>query len=299
MPIYMPDNNPGSHAGLPAPAVKQHHSSIAKAYAAAGLTYPNVHMALAEKIHALPTVDQVAAQVAREAYTPAAVKDPEKFLKAAIANIREAQAATALKEAYRRAETQAGIVALSTAIDQARDDLDEKVSTDIDMLIEEAAHLDRDTPLDVEKALARDAGQSLTRVRNALLGLARWASIHGIPTDDRVPRELRRLLPVIDLPETVVEVCERGTLSTEAKVVNRADLAPTYLVRNTLGPDAKKDIDTVLVKVAQGQYPGVTLSLATVDGLRERHARARRAWERTFVDNADAQPRGSVAAGTR
>src|SRR5699024_9197896 len=170
-------------------------------YSMLGLRQPTTYKDTRDLILAAPSADDVALRLAYAAYE---TENPKKLVNDAVKELQAAQAAEALKDAFLRAERTAANTTIGNLVTQGVEDARDGFEKDTRALIEAAAHLDPDHPLDAEAAVARDAGVHLTTARGVLARLGVYASIHmHAGANTGAPSNLCKLLPILSLPEIV------------------------------------------------------------------------------------------------
>ena len=259
--------------------INQHRKAIAAAYQAAGKTMTDTGERIRELITGAPNVTETANRLAREAYE---ADDPDAFYTAAIKEINEARAATELKESYLRAANAAAQTKLARTINEAVKETSPAFNRTTKTLTTAAHKLDPIQPLEPETAIALDAGEALTTARQALKQLGAFASIHSHYPNALDQRALRDVLPIIDIPTPAVELVFR-TVGAVVQTANEDELRDTRMIRK-LHDNLKSSTDSTLISIARGDYPGVTLSLATVEEHKERLEKASSAFQRRTVE---------------
>lgn len=259
--------------------VNQHRKSIAAAYRAAGKTMPDAGERIRELITGAPNVTETANRLAREACE---ADDPDSFYAAAIRAINEARAATELKETFIRSANAAAQSRLTRDINEAVKETSPAFNRTAKALAAAARKLDHVQPLEAETAVALDAGEALTAARAALKQLGVFASVHSHRPNALDQRALRDVLPIIDIPTPTVEEVYR-TVGTVAQTANEDELRDTRMIRR-LHENLRVDADSTLISIARGDYPGVSLNLATTDEHKERLEKASSAFQRRTIE---------------
>ena len=228
-------------------------------YSMLGLKQPTTYQDTRDLVLAAPSADDVALRLAYAAYETDA---PKKLVADAIKELQAAQAAEALKDAFLKAERTAATTTIGALVDQGVGDAREAFGKDVQALVEAAAHLDPDHPLDAEAAVARDAGVHLTTARGVLARLGTYASIHNhVGANTGAPANLCKLLPILSLPEIVQQEVYR-TVTESTRTANPDDVQGTLTVRQ-LGRDAQSNIDDTIIGIGRGDYEGVSFRLGT------------------------------------
>ena len=228
-------------------------------YAMLGLRQPTTYKDTRDLVLAAPSADDVALRLAYAAYE---AENPKKLVADAVKELQAAQAAEALKDAFLKAERTAATTTIRALVDQGVEDAREAFEKDVQALVEAAAHLDPDRPLDAEAAVARDAGVHLTTARGVLARLGTYASIHmHVGANTGAPANLCKLLPILGLPDVVQEQVFRA-VTESTRTANASDIQGTLTVRE-LGRDAQHNIDDTIVGIARGDYEGVEFRLGT------------------------------------
>lgn len=270
---------------------ERQHQAIALAYRAAGVTPPNARTEALAAIENEPGADAVALQLARDAHT---ATDAQTFLEDALAAVARAQAADALRAALNRAEIIVRRETVRASIDQAATDLAPRFAEIAKSLTAAAKQLDRQRPLDLDNAVRDDSTKALKAAQAAITALGPFAGVYVTKPSAHVPPALNAVLPVVDLPDCVIEA-RVDSMATNPRTVNAADLAGTRAVR-AFARALEQDTDTALVAVAQGAFEGVTISLATgMADLDRRLANAARAHKRRMSTDEEARRRVVVA----
>ena len=228
-------------------------------YSMLGLKQPTTYRDTRDLILEAPSADDVALRLAYAAYE---TNDPKKLVADAVKEIQAAHAAEALKDAFLKAERTAATTTIRALVDQGVEDAREAFGKDVQALVEAAAHLDPDHPLDAEAAVARDAGVHLTTARGVLARLGTYASIHThAGANTGAPSNLCKLLPILSLPEVVQQQVYRSVTESVTSA-NPNDIQGTLTIRR-LGRDAQHGIDNAIIAIARGDYEGVTFRLGT------------------------------------
>ena len=228
-------------------------------YSMLGLKQPTTYKDTRDLILAAPSADDVALRLAYAAYE---ADNPKKLVNDAIKELQAAQAAEALKDAFLRAERTAANTTVGNLVDQGVEDAREAFEKDAQALVEAAAHLDPDHPLDAEAAVSLDAGVHLTTARGVLARLGTYASIHmHAGANTGAPSNLCKLLPILSLPEVVQQEVYR-TVTESVTSANPNDIQGTLTVRQ-LGRDAQSNIDDTIIGIGRGDYEGVSFRLGT------------------------------------
>lgn len=259
--------------------INQHRKSIAAAYRAAGKTMPDAGERIRELIAGAPSVTETANRLAREAYE---ADDPDSFFAAAIRAINEARAATELREAYVRSANAAAQARLSGDINEAVKETSPAFNRVVKTLATAARKLDPIEPLEAESAVALDCGEALTAARQALKQLGVFAGVHAHHPHALDQRALRDVLPIIDIPTPTVEERFR-TVGAVAQTANEDELRDTRMLRQ-LHENLKSNTDSTLISIARGDYPGVSLHLATTEEHKERLGKASSAFQRRTIE---------------
>ena len=228
-------------------------------YSMLGIPQPTTYKTTRDLILAAPSANDVALRLAYAAYE---TDNPKKLVADAVKELQAAQAAEALKDAFLRAERTAANTTIGNLVTQGVNDAREGFEKDTQALIEAAAHLDPDHPLDAETAVARDAGVHLTTARGVLARLGVYASIHThAGANTGAPANLTHILPIISLPEIVKEQVYRSPAAHD-RTANPNDTQGTFTVRR-LGIDAQRNLDDTIIGIGRGDYEGVTFNLNT------------------------------------
>jgi len=228
-------------------------------YSMLGLRQPTTYKDTRALILDAPSADDVALRLAYAAYE---TDNPRKLVNDAVKELQAAQAAEALKDAFLRAERTAANTTIGNLVAQGVNDARDGFEKDTRALIDAAAHLDPDHPLDAEAAIQRDAGAHLTTARGVLARLGTYASIHmHAGANTGAPSNLCKLLPILSLPEIVQQEVYR-TVTESTRTANPNDVQGTLTVRE-LGRDAQHNIDDTIIGIARGDYEGVTFNLNT------------------------------------
>jgi hypothetical protein len=276
----------------PVTIVQSQIEAIDRAYSTAGVKPPARTTEAHAAIQAEPTAQQVAAELAREAFTTTNAK---KYLDSALARIARAQAADALRT---------GLAAVTPAVN--REEMPRLISTAVkdlqpafDALVTDlttaAAKLDPKAPLSVNNAVRDDTTKELKTAQAVIDVLGVFAGIHTSRAVRNAPAVLSEVLPIVALPECVTEAVV-PSLSIPAPTANGLALAGTRVVRD-LARALERDTDAALVEVARGKFPGVTFALADQLELRRRSGNASRAFTRRDATPEEARGLHPLVAG--
>lgn len=252
-------------------------NAIQNAYTSAGVPSPNRTLEIEELLNLTPTTAQVSDTLAQEALH---ATDAAKFYKSALTQIRDAQAADAFRLKFKerlKAHTQQSIHAI---LDDATDDLTLAFGKVVNEFSTAAKRLPARTPLDVEANLNADTATELKTARHALAKLGTYASMFIAETGGTIGKDANAVLGIVRIPDATVEKVDRYSLTP----VNASDLDDTYAVREFLLA-VGRDADVALIRLARGDWPTITLELATVDEYRRRLHAVRQAHARTTVDD--------------
>lgn len=255
-----------------------------------GIESPAAVSEVDQALAAEPTVnDTLAAAVADSL----GAEDADKWLDQAVSKIARAQAVEALKS------TMVGRREMLAAkrAPQAREDISEDVAkvatTAIKKLTTAAQKLPAGTlALDAEAVIAANAATERTDAIAALSDLGALSGIYETTAPPAgVSPHLGAALPVLDLPEVEVELT--NGMSTAA-----LNPCPQRDALRQLSRDADKGgTDQVVIDVARGAYPGVTLAWApTAAAVRERVERARTSTLARRAANSSARTSASKPA---
>jgi len=255
-----------------------HLKQISAAYATAGLEAPTHGLTIKDRINNAPSVAQVAADLAMQALD---TTDPETFYQEALDRIREAQAAEALKVAFNSNLGAAITRSVPAYLEQAAEDLAPAFGKLAKELSTAARKLPPYAPLDMAANVEHDTAKEYKAARNILAQLGAYAALYKQPSPQGEPPALLAILPLLDLPEAVIEQTQ-GTRNYVPITVNEHQLTGTRTIR-ALGEAAKADIDAAIIGVTRGDYEGVSLALATPQEYAERRNTARKAYQRTEI----------------
>ena len=181
---------------------ERQHDAIALAYREAGIPAPNARTAALAAIEAEPGAEAVALELAREAH---GTDDADAFLDAALDRVARAQAADALRSALSRADVLVRRETIDAALEQATKDLGPRFAAIAKELSTAAAKLDPARPLDLNNAVRDDSTKALKTAQAAVNALGPFAGMYVQRPSNLVPRSLNAVLPVVALPECVVE----------------------------------------------------------------------------------------------
>lgn len=154
--------------------------------------------------------------------------------------------------------------------------------------------LDPTDPLNKEQAFNTDTTVAWKKATTALQQLSALASIRNIDTSQLGKNA--RILPIVELPETIVEPYNRtasGARIIDGDSLNKQIVKDTHTVRRLLSA-AGRDIDSAIIGIARGEYGNVKLKFGTSSELHERTQRATDS--RTFVESRHAFTNGVVAS---
>jgi hypothetical protein len=248
---------------------------ITEAYAVAGVQPPNRTTEALEAIATAPGAADVAAEVARGAFT---TEDVAQYVDDALDRIARAQAADALRAAVAKVSPQIRREQMPGTLAQAVRDLEPAFAKTAGTLAAAAQKLDQRKPLEPDNAIRDDTTRQLKQAQAALTDLGAYATMFVQPVLPGVPPALARVLPIVALPECVVEVWVES-LASQPETLNAEACAGTYAVRD-LSRELERDIDAALVAVARGDFPGVILALGDSAEQRRRAVEAGRASNR-------------------
>lgn len=253
---------------------------IAAAYRRAGLTAPNNHGPILEALEAYPSVGDVAAELALEAVTRDDVTDTADWITQAAARIREAQAVEALRTEVAMAVPVVVEEQLPAMVDRAVTDLAKHVAAAGKALGKAAEVLPaQGDPFDLQAVVDLDATKEMRAAQAALADLAVFASVHTQPhpTGPLTPG-MARLLPVVELPEVVVEQRVKS-IGGYGPTLNEDRLKGTRAVRTLANLADREGVDRALCDVARGRWDGIRIRLAGWDELEQRVAAVHAAHE--------------------
>lgn len=253
-------------------------SQIRAAYKLAGKTEPNRALEISDILENAPTVEQVTKELAKAALT---APNPQKFYADALAQIRDAQAADALRSNFKKQLEQHAHASMPEILTQAVGDLTPAVNKVIGAFVAAAKKLPTDAPLDVTANVENDSAPEYKTAKAALATLATYASLYINHPPAGVPNALAHIMPLVKLPDAVVEIV---TNPLHNLTVNEHELSGTREIR-ALAHAAQDDLDTALIQVARGDYPSITLELATpAEHVRRRNS-ANVAYTQTRTEN--------------
>lgn len=256
-----------------------HLGFVAGAYKKAGLTPPSLGAEVQAKIQKAPSAESVARKLAEEALE---VEDVDAWYPEALERIREAQSAELLRSEFNRAYPQIVQAAMPAYQAEATKDLQAPFNKLVKAFTEAVTQLPAgDAAFDAEAVIINDAGAALMTARDALAKFGTYAAIFPTPNSDNLfPADLNKILPLVELPPTVVEkVAGMGNI-----VQNESQLTETRHVRRIARDMRTRMPDLVLSGIARGEYGKARLSLAAPETLFEREARARTAHARERVE---------------
>ena len=250
---------------------------ISDAYKRAGIAEPNRTLAIAELIKATPTAAQVTDQLAQDALT---ATNAQKFYTDALAAIRDAQAGDAFRETFASRLIAHAIQNMRGTLERTVEDITPAVTKFLEQFKAAAKKLPTANPLDMEANVEAGTANDYKTVRDSLATLGHYVSIYGPSLPEGVPVGLNRILPAVDLPNAAVEQVTGFGRTT----CNEPDLTHTRTIR-ALATLAARDADLALIAVARGDYPGISLSLATPEALGQRNANAHTAHAVESIEN--------------
>jgi len=233
-----------------------------EAYQLAGVTEPNRSLRIAELIDETPTARQVADQLALEALT---AQNAELFYKDMLGKIRDAQAADLFRDVFRSRMVEHARQQSAATLDATVADLSPSFTKLVKSMVSAAKKLPPHAPLSIDANVEADTTTEYKTVRGALALLGQYASIYVHNTPGDLPTDLNRLLPIVDLPDATVETVTGLARTTS----NEHELVGTRAIR-ALADSARDDLDVALIRVARGDFHGVTLALASPDEVRTR-----------------------------
>ncbi|GAA4402905.1 hypothetical protein GCM10023168_13920 [Fodinibacter luteus] len=223
------------------------------AYAAAGLPVPALFGPTDAALAAEPTAAAVAASVA----DALDVADVAAWLEDALARIARAHAADALRlEVQRHRESVLGrnrgrIVAEAVAA------VTPAFQTAAAALAKAAAALPHDAPLDAAAVVDLDVTRPWKAAQSALATMGALASVHT-PKAGPTGIELPTLCTVVAVPE--IDGAQRVNRLTRAPIGETDPRRADVLALDRCA--SKEGYDVALVRVARGDWPSLSLSLA-------------------------------------
>lgn len=251
---------------------------INDAYTLAGLTPPTYVEELKRTITNAPTVQQEAANIAREALE---ADDPAEFYEHALTRIQRAQAADVLKNAFAKN--------IQSALDSkahhyraaAANELAPQIAKLTKALATAAKKLPAGHPLDMAANIEAGTGTEYKTTRDTLAVLGTYAAIYpqGTPTDG-IPTAIHAVLPIIELPKATIERIKPGLNDLAPVPSNAPQLTGTHTIRR-IANDLALNMDDTLARIAAGHYDGATISFANPTELNARRANAQNAFKRT------------------
>lgn len=253
---------------------------IREALTAFGLEAPPRLNPVDLALEAAPTADTVAADLAMEALDVSA-KGAEKWTREAAARLQAAEATDALREAMKKYlpnQTRARWKAnLADALAQLADPVAEVLAE----LQADAANLpSTGDPLDPATVLAAGAGG--VEHQRTTANLSRLSAAASLLLTSGLDEVAGPMLPLLDLPEVAREKIDAFTRVSHEDAPNPEREA----VRRLRSDAAEHGLDHALIRVAQGAYGGVSLSLAPdLDTMRDRSQRLEDAVSRQRVSN--------------
>jgi hypothetical protein len=284
-------NSPQAIYQHPGAGPHRHLDIIAAAYRTAGLDSPNRVTEALTAARQEPGADDVAHQLATEAY---AAQDANLWLDDALARIQRAMAADALRAAIALVEPNVRRTQLPAIVDQAVSDLAKPFARTAKALTSAAAKLDKTAPLDLNNAVRDDTTKELKQAHQSLNELSAYAGIHLTREHTSLPPALARVIPIVDLPRCEVEVVA-DSFSDVKQAINGHQCTTTYIVRD-LTKALERNTDAALLAVARGDFTGVSLSLGNRAEVQERVANAVRSNSRRKATAEDrANQRVAVA----
>jgi hypothetical protein len=253
---------------------------IRDAYKLAGVTEPSRALAIAELVRNTPTTEQITDELAQAALT---AQDPDAFYADALARIQGAMAADAFRDTFAARLLEHGQRTMPHTLARTAEDLAPAFARLVKQMQAAVNKLPTATPLDLEANVENDTASEYKTTRDALAKIGQYVSVYIASPPRDIPTELNRILPAVNLPEAQAELVEGLARAT----VNEHHLAGTRTIR-ALADAALEDLDLALLRVARGDFPGATLSLATPDEMRAREANARTAYTQTLAQSANA-----------
>lgn len=256
-----------------------HMDYIVGAYRHAGINPPTLGTDIKRKIEKVQSAATIARALAEEALT---ATDPDAWHSDALEKIRDAHAAELLRKEFNNVYPHIIQAAAPAYLADATEDLRAPFDKLVKAFTEAAKKLPAgESALDAEAVIVADAGAALRTVRDGLARFGTYAGIFLTPhSDNAFPADLNKILPLVELPNTVRE--QVGGLGN--KTMNEGSLTETMAVREMATDLQKAGTDRVLVGIARGEYGKAQLSLATPETLRERAQRAATAYARQRVE---------------
>ena len=224
------------------------------AYAAAGLPTPTQGQTINTLLAAEATVDGIAGEIARGTID---TDDAHAWLEDALSKVSRAYAADRLKTALGRHR--------DVALRAATPDLTAKAAQDCRPAFDQAAAtLTRaaaklptgNDPLDLAAVIDADATRAMKDARHALATLAVFAGLFEPRVGLDLDAEVIRVLPVVSFPTVPVERVAR----ISGRPLDHDATRDT--VREFMRHLIRHGTDTALIRLARGEYEGLTLALA-------------------------------------
>lgn len=243
--------------------------AVSNAYRNAGAIAPIPGVGLLNVLNANTTsASQVIQKAAKDSLT---TNDPTALYKTTLKAYSEALIADQL-----RADLQAGIKTaaaenINEIVDQAVEDLTPAFETEVSAFEAAAKQLTYMRVLDPQEAIEHDTTRAYKQVIQSLRNLAGYAALYPAAQAGEWYAPLLNLIGIINLPEGIeLEEVQHVTGAISRRLNSTEDFEPTLAVRE-LTDDLRKDLDTTLIRIARGDYKGVTFSLANVAERGERH----------------------------
>lgn len=254
-----------------------HMELINAAYRAAGIAVPSLGTEVRALISAAQDPKAVASQLAKEALT---VENPDEWHKDAVNRIREAEAAFSLKTQFNGQWQHIARAALPDYLATATEELQAPFNKLAKTFSDAVAKLPAGTAaLDAEAVIVADAGAALNTVRDCLARFTKYAGMFADDGRPGFPIDLKKIMPIVDLPTPVVE--KVGGLGPTT--FNEHELTETRAIRKMATDIRRLELDQVLVGIVRGEYGKASLALATPATMEQRFQNATKAHERERV----------------
>jgi hypothetical protein len=250
---------------------------IDAAYRTAGLRAPSRTLEIQKLLDAIPTTAKVADQLAQEAIT---APNPELFLQQALIRVRDAQAADAFRAKFKERLAEYERQSARDTITQAVEDLTPAFDKLVKAFTTAAPNLPAKAPLDPMANINAGTAPDYKTSTDTLAALGVYAALHRAEVGGMIGNHLNQVLPIVQIPDATVEQVTGLARAT----VNSAKLTDNTLAIRELEDALKQDIDTALVRVARGDWPTITLALASPSEYRRRVKAATDAHRRQVVD---------------
>lgn len=236
--------------------------AVSNAYRNAGIVAPVPGVGLLSILNTnTASASQVIQKAAKDSLN---TDDPAALYKATLKAYSDAVIADQL-----RADLQAGIKIaaaenINEIVDQAVEDLTPAFEAEVSAFEAAAKQLTYTDVLSTDEAIAWDTTKAYKQAVQSLRNLAGYAGLYPVAQAGEWYAPLLNIIGILELPEGIeVEEVQHITGAISRRLNDTDQFTETLLVRD-LTDDLRKDLDSTLIRIARGDYKGVTFSLANV-----------------------------------